>query len=191
MKQGKWADRKGSGAILTRQNRPGLFQLNRSSILNLSSKTDKQLTTQKNIKMRIQKRNTARGFTLVEIMIVVAIIALLAVIAVPNFLRARKRGQATSLLNNLRLIDAAKDQYTIETMKSGIQPLGEDLRGYFVTNSTLYNALFNSTQTTFFDGRVNNVTYYINATDVLPSIDTEGAFSDVIDSSFWSPYTSN
>ena len=62
-------------------------------------------------------RNRA-GFTLVEIMIVVAIIALLAAIAVPGFLRARKRSQASKILNDLRLIDAAVDQYAIETSKS-------------------------------------------------------------------------
>jgi len=49
------------------------------------------------------------GFTLVEIMIVVAIIALLAAIAVPGFLRARKRSQATRILNDLRMIDSAVD----------------------------------------------------------------------------------
>src|SRR5437773_201382 len=58
------------------------------------------------------------GFTLVEIMIVVAIIALLAAIAVPGFLRARKRSQAAKVLNDLRLIDAAVDQYAIETAKT-------------------------------------------------------------------------
>ncbi len=45
------------------------------------------------------------GFTLVEIMIVVAIIALLAAIAVPGFLRARKRSQASRILNDLRMIE--------------------------------------------------------------------------------------
>src|SRR5438874_7976169 len=58
------------------------------------------------------------GFTLVEIMIVVAIIALLAAIAVPGFLRARKRSQASKILNDLRMIDSAVDQYAIETSKS-------------------------------------------------------------------------
>ena len=58
------------------------------------------------------------GFTLVEIMIVVAIIALLAAIAVPNFLRARKRSQATRILQDLRMIDSAIDQYAIETNKT-------------------------------------------------------------------------
>ena len=58
------------------------------------------------------------GFTLVEIMIVVAIIALLAAIAVPNFLRSRKRSQATRVLQDLRMIDSAIDQYAIETNKT-------------------------------------------------------------------------
>src|SRR5437867_1462758 len=58
------------------------------------------------------------GFTLVEIMIVVAIIALLAAIAVPGFLRARKRSQASRILNDLRMIDSAVDQYAIETKRT-------------------------------------------------------------------------
>src|SRR5438552_17011696 len=58
------------------------------------------------------------GFTLVEIMIVVAIIALLAAIAVPGFLRARKRSQASRIINDLRLIDSAVDQYAIKNNKS-------------------------------------------------------------------------
>ena len=67
----------------------------------------------------LKKLTTKRaGFTLVEIMIVVAIIALLAAIAVPGFLRARKRSQASKILNDLRLIDAAVDQYAIETAKT-------------------------------------------------------------------------
>src|SRR4029077_5646792 len=55
------------------------------------------------------------GFTLVEIMIVVAIIALLAAIAVPGFLRARKPSQASRILNDLRMIDPSVDQYAVET----------------------------------------------------------------------------
>ena len=50
-------------------------------------------------------------------MIVVAIIALLAAIAVPGFLRARKRSQASKIINDLRMIDAAVDQYAIESGK--------------------------------------------------------------------------
>src|SRR5712672_3355807 len=82
-------------------------------------KTHNLIPTQSS-KHMLQKLNKNRGgFTLVEIMIVVAIIALLAAIAVPNFLRARKRSQATRILEDLRIIDSAIDQYAIETNKAG------------------------------------------------------------------------
>ena len=54
------------------------------------------------------------GFTLVEIMIVVAIIGLLAMIAIPSFMRARTTSQMNGCINNLRQIEAAKDQYALE-----------------------------------------------------------------------------
>jgi len=80
------------------------------------------------------------GFTLVEIMIVVAIIALLAAIAVPGFLRARKRSQASKILNDLRMIDAAVDQYAIETNRSTNFVVGvPDWTNYLKKNSILYN----------------------------------------------------
>ena len=56
----------------------------------------------------------SKGFTLVEIMIVVAIIGLLAAIAVPNFVQARTTARKNACINNLRLISAAKDQTALE-----------------------------------------------------------------------------
>jgi len=53
------------------------------------------------------------GFTLLEIMIAVAIIALLATLAVPAFINARAKSMQNSCYNNLRLIDDAKDQYAL------------------------------------------------------------------------------
>ena len=131
----------------------------------------------------LQKLNKSRGgFTLVEIMIVVAIIALLAAIAVPNFLRARKRSQATRILEDLRLIDSAVDQYAIENNKAGGTTIQwSDVRNYLKAGTVLYNSgldvLGNSYGTTF-------------VVDTLPRIPTSSysALSDVAPDSFWSPF---
>ena len=63
------------------------------------------------------KTNKTAGFTLVEIMIVVAIIGLLAAIAIPNFVKARESAQLNSVFNNLRIIEGAKDQWALESKK--------------------------------------------------------------------------
>lgn len=72
-----------------------------------------------------------KGFTLVEIMIVVAIIGLLAAIAIPSFLKARETAQKNACINNLRQLDSAKNQWAIETgQQSTATPVWTDVQVY-------------------------------------------------------------
>src|SRR5436190_10473 len=71
------------------------------------------------------------GFTLVEIMIVVAIVGLLASIAVPNFVKARTASQTNACINNLRQIDGAKQEWALETkQKASATPNSTDIAPY-------------------------------------------------------------
>src|ERR1043165_2444626 len=128
----------------------------------------------------LQKLNKNRGgCTLVQIMIVVAIIALLASIAVPNFLRARKRSQATRILEDLRMIDAAIDQYAIETNKiTGATVDWADVQKYRKTGSTLYGS--NHTDLL---GSDLGATFTVDTIPVVPSA-TFDALSDVAPAAF-------
>jgi prepilin-type N-terminal cleavage/methylation domain-containing protein len=131
----------------------------------------------------LQKIQSNRGgFTLVEIMIVVAIIALLAAIAVPNFLRARKRAQATRVLQDLRMVDSAIDQYAIENNKqTGASVVWSDVQSYLKKGTALYtsggNDLFGNTFGTL-------------KVDTIPTVNisTFNTLSDVAPNTFWSPY---
>ena len=88
--------------------------------------------------MRNTKAITQAGFTLVEIMIVVAIIGLLAAIAIPNFVKARATSQANACINNLRQIDAAAQEFALENHKKTGDPINfpSDLTPYIKLNAS-------------------------------------------------------
>jgi prepilin-type N-terminal cleavage/methylation domain-containing protein len=123
----------------------------------------------------------SNAFTLVEIMIVVSIIALLAAIAVPGFMRARKRSQASRIINDLRLIDSAVDQYAIENNKAtGAAVAISDWTKYLKAGTNL-----NLTGIDILGNAFGPQTV-----DSLPSVpsSSKAALSDVADNTFWSPY---
>jgi len=129
---------------------------------------------------KLQKNRS--GFTLVEIMIVVAIIALLAAIAVPGFIRARKRSQATRILEDLRMIDAAIDQYAVETNKKSNDTVSRnDIKGYLKPNSQLYTTWTNVI------GKGYDNEYFVDQTVNTPA-GTGTELGDVAPADFWLPY---
>jgi len=76
--------------------------------------------------------NSRSGFTLVELMIVVAVIGLLASLAVPNLARARDTSRLNIIYNNLRVLEAAKEQWALETNQATGTPVPDlaTLKGY-------------------------------------------------------------
>lgn len=132
------------------------------------------------IKMQRQQGNR-RAFTLVEIMVVVGIIALLGAIAIPGFLRARKRVQATTIKNDLRLVEAAVEQYAIETGKSsGATVAVEDWTNYVQKDSRLYRTGEDILGNEFGPQTVDEMPF-------VP-VETYLELGDVADADFWEPF---
>jgi prepilin-type N-terminal cleavage/methylation domain-containing protein len=128
------------------------------------------------------KSKKTQGFTLVEVMVVMAIISLLASIAVPNYIRSRKRAQAAQVKADLRMIDDAIQFYVIEHGKSDTSMfVMGDLLPYAKTGSRL--VLSNGQD-------ILGNTIVLAPPLQLPRINptTHAALSDVTTNAYWSPY---
>jgi prepilin-type N-terminal cleavage/methylation domain-containing protein len=121
------------------------------------------------------------GYSLIEIMIVVAIIALLAAVATGNALRARKRAQATKVKDDLRMLDSALDQWAIENHKiAGDIAQFSDLQPYIKQQNKL-----NLTGYDLF-----GQPYGPYSVDTPPKVSdfTFNALAEIAPAEFWSPF---
>ncbi len=132
-------------------------------------------------------KQTRGGFTLVEIMIVVAIIALLATLAAPNIMRARLRAQAAAVKADLTQLDAAIDQYAIEkNLATGATVATGSLAAYIKSNSKLATYLASGSAV---DSLGNVITIpTVGGTLQVPAA-SGSALSSVADAAFWQPFT--
>lgn len=114
-------------------------------------------------------------------MIVIALIALLAAISLPGFLRARKRVQAAVIKNDLRMIESAVSEYAIETGKRSGDPVAViDWTSYVKKGTNLYDQG---------EDLLGNE-YGPQTVDEIPfvPVDTYWELGDVADDEFWEPY---
>ena len=152
----------------------------------VSEREKRPFATINKIMLKALRSRRWKGFTLIEIMLVVAILALLASLAIPNYLRSRKRAQAVRMLDDLKAVDNAIDLYTAEYHKSGNEIITEAdvdfLRRYLKERILLYQSLPND----LFGNEI-----VLTDLNSPPRINTASyeALSDVAPLEFWRPYT--
>ena len=134
----------------------------------------------------LTSRRGRSGFTHIEIMLVVSIIALLATLAIPSYIRSRKRSQAVRLLDDLRAVDNAMDMYAAEYHRAGdevITPADVDfLKRYIKDRTHLHQSLPN-------DMFGNAIGLTDLASPPRVNLATFDSLSDVAPATFWSPYS--
>jgi prepilin-type N-terminal cleavage/methylation domain-containing protein len=114
-----------------------------------------------------RKSNRKSGFTLVEIMIVVAIIGLLAAIAIPNFVKARTTAQKNACIANLKQIDGAKEQWALENKKTEGDAVDTTAVNAYLKNSAAPQC-------------PSNGTYGYNAVGTSPTCSQAGALGHTL-----------
>lgn len=131
----------------------------------------------------LNKPNTNRGFTIVEIMIIIAMVMLLTAIAVPNYMRSKKHSQAKQIIEEMQIVDRAIDEYAIDKGVRNGEPISWDkIRPYIgkEASARLYRDGTDALGNPILLPKVGEIP------KVNPS--TIGALSVAVSTDFWSPY---
>ncbi|MGA2802235.1 MAG: type II secretion system protein [Verrucomicrobiota bacterium] len=119
------------------------------------------------------KTSRRAGFTLIEVMIVGAVIGLLAAIAISNFVRARATSQMNICINNLRQIDSAKQQWALQNNKAATDlPEAADIAPFFGHGS---GGSLTSVYCPLDPAQTFATSYTINVCNVAPTCNIQGA----------------
>ena len=134
------------------------------------------------------QKGKTNAFTLLEIMVIVAIVAMMAALATPSLLRARQRAQAAAVKQELRVLDSAASQFFLENSRNPASlPTGDDLKKFTKRGTRLYTAL-DGAGATVLDRLGNPIT--IPSMDNSPVVaeETFAALSGAANAEFWAPY---